>query len=411
MQVAKLMERKLVIGLILFVLAAYLVSGIRYAAYRPVVSDNYLWAVYHVHSTMSDGLNSPAEIACQARKARVALVILTDHRSPNRAASAFRLTVNGVAVIGGSEVKLPDGRLTFFGATENPRLSLASSAPQAMDQARLSGAFPIISYSEDSLYGWRYWESDLNPDGIEISNLFSSVRALTVFRGFLLALYYPFSPYYFLKSVSFPAQSLSRWDDFLARRKTWGLIAADAHGGFHIGKWLAVPVPSYAAAFSLAGLGIARKYSSEPEVAIRNGDFFNCIRGAGEPLLFDFFASAGTLNFSSGSAAPDGASLHAAVRTANQPVRLVLIRDGTIAQQVQADRLDVLKTEAGVYRLEVYLVHHPLLPANVPWIVSNPIFIGEVPYFPRPLPPSSNAMNTPRPRNDSSARVDVTAIR
>src|ERR1700752_5437997 len=110
------------------------------------------------------------------------------------------------------------------------------------------------------------------------------------------------------------------------------------------------------ATFSLTGLGIARKYASEPEVAIRNGDFFNCIRGAGEPLLFDFFASAGTLKFSSGSAAPDGASLHVVVRTANQPVRLVLLRDGAIVRQVQADRLDVLGTEGGVYRVEVYLV-------------------------------------------------------
>lgn len=410
-QVARLMERKLAIGLIAFVLAAYLVSGIRYAAYKPVVSNNYLWAVYHVHSTISDGLGSPAEIASQARKARVALIILTDHGNPNRAASAFRFTMNGVAIVGGSEVKLPDGRLTFFGAAENPGLSLASSAPQAIDQTRLSGAFPIISYSEDSLYGWRYWESDLNPDGIEISNLFSSLRALSIFRGFRLAIYYPFSPYYFLKSISFPAQSLSRWDEFLARRKTWGLVAADAHGGFHIGKWLAVPVPSYAASFSLAGLGIAEKYASEPEVAIRNGDFFNCIRGAGEPLLFDFFASAGTLKFSSGSAAPDGASLHVVVRTANQPVRLVLLRDGAIARQVQADSLDVLRPEAGVYRVEVYLVDHPLLPATVPWIVSNPIFIGNGPDFPVPQSPSSNSMKAPRARNDSSARVDAIAIR
>ena len=405
------MERKLVSGLIALVLAAYLAFGIRYATYRPVVSNNYLWAVYHVHSTISDGLGSLAEIASQARKARVALIILTDHGNPNRAMSAFRLTVDGVAIVGGSEVKLPDGRLTFFGAAENPVLSLASSAPLAIDQARVSGAFPIISYSEDSPYGWRYWESDLNPDGIEISNLFSSLRSLTVFRGVFLAIYYPFSPYYFLKSISFPAQSLSRWDEFLARRKTWGLIAADAHGGFHIGKWLAVPVPSYAATFSLTGLGIARKYASEPEVAIRSGDFFNCVRGAGEPLLFDFFASAGTLKFSSGSAAPDGASLHVVVRTANQPVRLVLLRDGVIVRQVQADRLDVLGTEAGVYRVEVYLVHHPLLPATVPWIVSNPIFMGNVPEFPLPLPPRSNPMKAPRARNDSSARVDAIAIR
>jgi hypothetical protein len=135
----------------------------------------------------------------------------------------------------------------------------------------------------------------------------------------------------------------------------------------------ATPLPSSAASFSFAGLGIAWKYASEPEVAIRNGDFFNCIQGAGEPLLFDFLASAGTLKFSSGSAAADRASLHVAVRAENQPVRLVLLRDGVIARQVQADRLDVLRTEAGVYGVE---------------------------DFPRPLP---NSMKATRPRNDSSA--------
>src|ERR1700746_691980 len=98
------MERQLVIGRIAFVLAAYLVSGIRYATYRPVVSNNYLWAVYHVHSTISDGLGSPEEIASQARKARVALILLTDHGNPSRAASAFRATINGDAIVGGSEV-------------------------------------------------------------------------------------------------------------------------------------------------------------------------------------------------------------------------------------------------------------------------------------------------------------------
>jgi hypothetical protein len=53
------------------------------------------WAVYNVHSTISDGLGSLAEIAGQAREARVALIVLTAHGNPNRAASVFRLTGKG----------------------------------------------------------------------------------------------------------------------------------------------------------------------------------------------------------------------------------------------------------------------------------------------------------------------------
>jgi hypothetical protein len=69
---------------------------------------------------------------------------------------------------------------------------------------RVCGEHFRLSYTEDPLYGWHYWESDLAPGGIEVSNLFSCVRALSVFRKLLLALYYPFSQYYFLKSVASP---------------------------------------------------------------------------------------------------------------------------------------------------------------------------------------------------------------
>jgi hypothetical protein len=360
---------------------------------------------------MSDGLDSPTEIARQALKARVALVILTDHGNPNPAASAFQMRDHKVTIIGGSEVKLPEGRLTFFGASQVPRFALASFPPKAIDQARLWGAFPIVSYTEDPLYGWRYWESDLDPGGIEVSNLFSCVRALSVFRKLLLALYYPFSQYYFLKSVAFPAQSFARWDDILERRKTWGLVAADAHGGFHLNKWFSARVPSYHATFSLAGLGIDRKYASQPEVAIRNGDFFNCIRGAGEPLVFEYFATNGALKFTSGSTAPEGSALHARVQTADQAVQLVLIKDGVIERKLDADHLDIPIVAAGVYRLEVYLPHHPLLPVSVPWIVSNPIFIGTAPYDLHPRSGELAGHRASRPASVGLGSAGMTAIR
>jgi len=369
-------RRKLTGAIALIGIAVYLANGIRYAWYRPAISANYIWAVYHVHSDMSDGLASPLEIARQARIARVALVILTDHGNPNSAASAFRLSVDGVTVLGGSEARLPSGRLTFFGAREVPRFSLASFPPQAIDEARLWGAFPIVSYSDDPLYGWHYWEPDLSPDGIELSNLFSSIRALSPLQKFFLALYYPFSPYYFLKDISFPVQSRFRWDTLLERGRTWGMIASDAHGGFHLGKTLSVPVPSYAATFSLAGLGIDKKYTSEPDAAVRNGDFFICIRGAGEPEDAQFFAVHGNSKFPSGSTAPEGSDIYAKIHVAGQPVRLVLVKDGNVERQVDGGFLELSGASSGVYRLEAYLPTHPLLPAQVPWIVSNPIFVG-----------------------------------
>src|SRR4029077_6637044 len=121
--------RALLGAITLILICTYLISGVRYALYTPATSNNYLWAVYHVHSTMSDGLDSPTEIARQALKARVALVILTDHGNPNPAASAFQMRDHKVTIIGGSEVKLPEGRLTFFGASQVPRFALASFPP------------------------------------------------------------------------------------------------------------------------------------------------------------------------------------------------------------------------------------------------------------------------------------------
>ncbi|MGA6953886.1 MAG: PHP domain-containing protein, partial [Candidatus Acidiferrales bacterium] len=89
------------------VLIAYVATGLRYAAYSPQPSTTYLWCVYHVHSNMSDGLQSPEEIALQARAAGVSLVLLTDHGRPNLASSMFRKTIAGVTIIGGSEATLP----------------------------------------------------------------------------------------------------------------------------------------------------------------------------------------------------------------------------------------------------------------------------------------------------------------
>jgi hypothetical protein len=357
-------------------LIVYVATGLRVASYAPQHSDAYLWGVYHVHSTMSDGLQSPEEIAEQARATGVSLVLLTDHGRPNVASSSFRKIIDGVTIVGGSEASLPDGHLTFFGAHEAPGFRLSTFPPEAMDDARGWGAFPVLAYPDDPDYGWRYWDSDLRPGGIEVLNLFTCLRGASWFERLRLGMYYPFSHYYFLRSITVPAESLAHWDDFLQRDKMWGFEASDAHGGFRVGSWLAMKLPSYADTFSFVGMGISRRYESDPEAAVRGGDFFSCVRGAGEPERFEFSAHVGLREFPTGSDVPVRSSLHVDVRAAKQAMRVVLKKDGEVVREVVGDHLDLENAAAGVYRAEVFLMAHPLLRADVPWILSNPIFVG-----------------------------------
>src|SRR3984957_3122619 len=207
----------------------YVATGLRVASYAPQWSDTYLWGIYHVHSTMSDGLQSPEEIAIQARATGVSLVLLTDHGRPNLASSSFRKIIDGVTIVGGSEASLPDGHLTFFGAQQAPGFLLSSFPPEAMDDARSWGAFPVLAYPDDPDFGWRYWDIGLRPGGIEVLNLFTSLRGASWPERLRLGMYYPFSHYYFLKSIAIPAESLAHWDGFLQRGKIWGFEASDAH--------------------------------------------------------------------------------------------------------------------------------------------------------------------------------------
>jgi hypothetical protein len=381
--------KKWTVAIATAVIIAYVATGMRYASYSPQRSNAYLWGVYHVHSSMSDGLQSPEEIALQARASGVSLVLLTDHGNPNRASSTFRETIDGVTIVGGSEVRLPAGHFTFFGAQEAPGFRLSSFPPEAMDDARQWGAFPVLAYPDDPLYGWRYWNADLRPGGIEVLNLFTSLRGESWAAKFLLAMYYPFSHFYFLKNIAVPAQSIARWDRFLQREKIWGFLASDAHGGFHMTRWLSIKLPSYSDTFSYAGMGIDRRYESDPEAAIRSGDFFNCIRGAGEPGQFEFSAHYGFQEFPRGSDVPVNSSLHVEVQAANQAVRLVLKKDGAEVREIVGNNLDLQNASAGVYRVEAFLVGHPLLRPDVPWILSNPIFVGAFrePLLARSFPP------------------------
>ena len=356
-------------------LLIYIGYGLYLGRYVPERSDTYLWAVYHVHSALSDGLLPPRGIAKAAKQANVSLVLLTDHGKPHFDASTYRAKPEGVEIVGGSEVAMVDGHLTFFGANRVPLFKLPPHPPDAVADINEWGGYSVIAYPADSDLGWSYWDADFRPSGIEVMNMSSMLRQTSLLRRVLLFLYLPFSKSYFLTILTHPSEALSRWDDLLQRTAVSGFFAVNAHGGFHLARALDVPVPSYSTLFDSLALGIDRRYQGEPLQAIRQGDFFCFVRAAGEPQSFEFTARADGESYRSGSTLRQEARLRVSVGTIGQKVRIVLKKDGTVVAEALDRPLEYGPAGTGTYRAEVYLVEHPFLSSEVPWILSNPILV------------------------------------
>jgi hypothetical protein len=227
----------------------------------------------------------------------------------------------------------------------------------------------------------------------------------------------PFSHYCFLQDLTAPDIALGRWDEALTRGFVWGVYACNAHGGFALtprSRWT-VPIPSYETVFSLVGLGIDQTYEKEPIQALRKGDFFSILRGAGEPQAFELYAKSEDGSFPSGSSLSGPAEIVVRIETQELEPTLVLKHNGEILKTVQTPELRLRAPEPGVYRAEVYLEDHPFLASNVPWILSNPLFI-ETSYEAPEMPPSDCAdrkglsLMTLAVENDeeSSARLEET---
>ena len=366
---------KRALGPISICLLVYIGYGLMLGRYVPERSGVYLWAVYHVHSALSDGLRSPEEIAKAAKKAGVGLVLLTDHGKPHFKASTYQEDFEGVRVVGGSEVAMVDGHLTFFGARSVPLFKLPPHPPDAVEDINEWGGYSVIAYPNDPKVGWSYWDADFRPSGIELLNMSSIVRKSGLIRRALVFLYLPFSAHYFLSAVEPPLKAMSRWDGLLERDQVSGLVAVNAHGGFRLGQALDVPLPSYSSLFDSLVLGIDRRYKRSPFEAIRQGDFFCLVRAAGEPKRFEFTALADHDTFRSGSLVPGQAHLRVSAEVESLKLRLVLRRNGEVVKESEGDLLEHGPVGVGVYRAEVYLSNHPFLSPEVPWIFSNPIRI------------------------------------
>ena len=343
---------------------------------------------YHVHTTRSDGTGTVDEIAAAAARAGLRFVIFTDHGDATRApdAPSYR---HGVLCIDAVEVGTDGGHVVALGLSGPAPYPLAGRARDVIDDIHRLGGVAVVAHPDSPREENRWRGQNLPFDGIEWLNADSEWRDDSPGRLAGVAVRSLIRPAGAIASLfDRPARTFQRWDTAAAGRPVFGLAAVDVHA------LTVLEQPSYLAMFrTLAQVamldrplsGDAAADSRAVLAALTAGRSFSIVRALAEPATLEFHATRQDGTTSSGERLPpaDDATRFRA-RLPNAPgARLVLMLNG---QPVAAGHgaIEHSTMVPGVYRVEAMFPG-----ATVPWLVSNPIVLGD-PVRPAPPPPGGD---------------------
>jgi hypothetical protein len=347
--------------------------------------------VFHVHTKRSDGTGTVAEVADAAAKAGLQFVIITDHGDGTRTPDPPAY-ISGVLCIDAVEISTTGGHYAALGMGRAP-YPLAGEPRDVADDVRRLGGFGIVTHplSAKPDLAWLGWDARI--DAIEWLNGDSVWRDAPASRLLGAAWTYPFRPTPSIASLYGRPKAIARWDGLLAGGRVVGLAGADAHArlGFRDGREpyvdpVILRVPSYESAFEVASLRVGLPQSLTRDAArdagaivgaIRDGHVHAVVDALAAPALFEFTARSGGVSANQGDTLPGTEPVVVRVR-ANPPHGgwIALFRNGAEVHRVSASELVYAGDRPGAYRAEVWL------PARgddgfVPWIVGNPIYVGE----------------------------------
>lgn len=359
---------------------------------------------FHVHSNRSDGTGSVDEIASAAARAELKFVILADHGDGTEPplVPGYR---HGVLMLAGVEISTTGGHYIALGLPPAPYPLGGAPRDVVEDVARLGGV-GIAAHpgSPKAELAWRDW--DLPFDGLEWLNADSEWRDDGYGSLARLAFQYPLRPAEALASLlDRPNAVLARWDERTRVRRAPALAGADAHArlgargetsnvlpGFsradkeRRASRALLKVPSYEASFRAFAIrlvldsplsGHAVADASRVVDAVRGGRVYTAIDALARPAAFDFSAEGAGGTAKQGDILPATGSVTLRAR-ANAPPesRIVLLRHGHVVREATGGTLEyVVDAPRAAYRVEVRVPGAPGEPP-VPWIVSNPIYVG-----------------------------------
>jgi len=347
--------------------------------------------VFHVHTDRSDGTGSVEDVAAAAARAGLRFVVLTDHGDATRAPLRPRY-VQDVLVVDAVEISTSGGHLVALGMPAAP-YPLGGEARDVVDDVERLGGMAIAAHpgSERAELRWTAWDAPI--DGLEWLNADSEWRdesAWTLARA--LVTYPGRRPESIAAMLDRPEAPLRRWDALTRRRRVVGVLGADAHARIGL-RTLGEPydntarlhVPSYEQTFRAFSIVLPDLVLSGRDAEADTDAVVSAIRGGRVYSVIDAVASPGSMSFTArgpsgpvaaGEAVPITSPVPLRVDVRGAPdARIELLKNGTTVAEGQGGALDHLTDEPGVYRAEVYLAGAPGTPP-VPWIVSNPIYVG-----------------------------------
>lgn len=367
-----------------------------------VQEGHVLRGAYHVHSTVSDGSGRLEDIAAAAARSGLQFVIVTDHGDGTRLAPPRYLS--GVLCIEAVEINTSGGHLVALGARPSAYPLAGTPAAVVEDVHRLGGlAIAAHPASPRASLAWRDWSVPL--DGIEWLNADSEWRDELLGSVGRLLFTYALRPVATLASaLDRPVAALAAWDAGVGRSRLVALAGADAHARLGLRSqsepyedgWF-LKVPSYEASFRVFGVrvvslgpltGDAVHDAGVVLATIRDGRVYSVIDGLGTPGTFDFTAtSGGRLARMGDYLEPTGEVMLHARMAAPPGARMVVRRDGEALYDTEQTELRLgVPAEPAVYRVEVDVPGTRGTPP-IPWIVSNPIYVGMREAHRLPAPP------------------------
>jgi hypothetical protein len=367
--------------------------------------------VIHVHTRRSDGTGSVDQIAAAAARAGLNFVVFTDHGDAARIpdAPSYR---SGVLCIDAVEISTFSGHLVALGLGQAP-YPLAGEARDVIEDVHRLGGFSIAAHPSSTRRELRWTEWTAPFGGVEWLNGDSewrNERPLDLARAVIA---YPFRrPESLALVLDRPDDILRRWDVLARRRRVVGVAASDAHAragltglGEPYDQRVVLHVPAYEHVFrtlsiALAQTTLSNDASRDARVVledIRNGRVYSTIDAVAGPAAFAFTAASGKHRAVAGEPLTlDGpVTLHAEIHAPADAV-MSLLRDGHPVVEVTGTSLEHRADPApAVYRVEVSLPGAPGSPP-VPWILSNPVYVGrkavEDPPPPVHAPATASAM-------------------
>jgi hypothetical protein len=370
-----------------------------------VSRNNQVRGVFHVHSIESDGGGTVEEIANAARAANLDFVILTDHGDGTKSNSPRY--IHDVLIISGIEISTDTGHYIAVGMRQAP-YPLGGDAKGVVEDVRRLGGLGVVAhpYSPREELSWQ--DFTLPVDAIEWINGDSQWRSTSVLSLLAAGLHYFFRPVGSLTRVLHrPTDAMNMWDAMASNASVVGLAGLDAHARLATGSGdegytgdFVFRFPWYEGLFRLFSIRVDldRTQTGNAEAdalnlltSIQAGHVYSSVEGRATPAELTFFASL-----------PNGDVVEMGDRTpSNQELQLVakvngprgatirLLRNGTIVSESTNLELtySVNSSDASaVFRTEVYFSEFAE-EDDLPWIVSNPIFIGS--------PETENLPSTP----------------